>query len=948
MKRKQLLGYIRRVGETLQKGLVLWSIVFILLTVGFIPVTVVQDMNPAPLQTTIPSYSGSGTSFDVFEFTQNESQTITNGRNDTSFTYLSNWFPPNYFGYRLLADISNLKKTVNPVSNGDFEKYPEVGNNWTLTHPDPAVISSATNTSGGNPGSCLEVKLLNDRLPSTGISQINNNFEYTSELLPDSLSVSFDIRFSSNITKASWLQVSVLILDDNGNPKGLWVQSTSTFFNTSWTHVSFLTFFINGSTTLRISVEKNDGSNLRVDGLIYFDNFEYLIGSDTTPSEVELTLNETSVVNTFGSNGEVNIYADSILKEEISISNAWNATQVFSFNSTVSITFDYQYIMYIKSVAAESASSWFNVQINTDPNWIINYTVSPGHIPPGYQGYQFGLYLPEEWVLSLIRNEIGNIITSYHYNSTTQFLIIEDPLTIPGDTFSIHSSSLNYVSEIYIQKSSTTIGPWSNISSDDYFIIGEYLRVYGVITDLSSLDNNGNVSIMLPNGTLCHSDTSISFNSTTNTMTSTAWMVESLCEPFAGESCFVLVSYDSTNQCGFRSHPFLTMNQAKATLNSPVPDSIIGWEGLTINVTWQNSLTDNYISDAIVILRYTDEFNQIQFIEMSSNGYGSYSIRLSTHNFNPASLLTFNIEFLNRGYVNATYAAGTSLDFTITVNTGVPPVVFGIPTVFLLLALLLILLIGSIGLAYRVYDRRIIIPRQIAHQKMLQQVLDMFNDVTNLSRILVLHRDSGIAIFDPFQEKGMDASIMGGFLSAIQAFAIDVANGAEDEELKMRTRLSEITYEGFRVIIHDGQLVRTVLVYKGTPSETLKESINTFTIRFEDRYHDVIEKKGNQPGLYSEATDLVEDIFHVSLLFPHTVEAKVANIKLTDLESRLHYIALDLTKNREYLYLQEIVRSYLETTQKNPLELLNAISQLREKHLLVPTDFFNLANSSSN
>jgi hypothetical protein len=932
----------------LQKSLVLASIVFLLLTIGYLPDTPITDNNTAPVQTSIPEYSGIGSKFDVYEFTENESQVVTNAHNDTSFTYLSDWFPTNYYGYRLHVDISNLRKTVNPVSNGDFEEYPEEGNDWTLSHSLFRMVSSATNISGGNPGSCLDVKLLYSKEPFTRASYIDNDFEYISQLEPDFLSVSFDIRFSDDITKANWLQVSVLILDDLGNPKGLWVESTYNFHPTSWTHISFPTFFINGSTTLRVSVEKNDGSNLQVDGHIYFDNFEYLIGSDTTPSEVGLTLNETNIVNTFGSNGEVDIYADSILKEEISILNSWNATQFYSFNSTFSITFDYQYVMYVKTVVAESASSWFGVQINLNPNWIINYTVPSEHIPPGHQGYQFGLYLPGDWLLSTVRDKIGNIITNFHYDSTSQFLLIEVNLAVPGDTFSIHSSSLNYISEIYIQKSSTALGPWFNISLDDYFVIGEYLRIYAVVESLDSFGNNGNVSIMFPNGTLCYITTSITFNTTTNTLTSTAWMVESLCEAFLGEPCFAFVSYNSTKQCGFRSQNFLVMNQAKATLNSPIPNSVMGWEDLIINVTWQNSLTHNFITDATVILRYTDAFNQIRFSEMISNGYGSYSVRLATQDFGPDSLITFNVEFFERGYVNATHASGTSLDFAVTVNTGIPPIIFGIPTIFLLLALLLIFLIGSMGLTYQVYRRRRIIPRQIAHQKMLQKVLDMFNDVTNLSRILVLHRDSGIAIFDPFQERGMDASIMGGFLLAIQAFAIDVANGAKDQELQMSTRLSEITYEGFRVIIHHGQLVRTVLVYKGTPSDTLKEGINIFTKRFEDRYRDVLEKQGNQLGLYSGATDLVEEIFHVSLLFPHSVKAKPANMKLADLESRLHYVALELTKNREFLYLQEIVNSYLEITEENPLELLNAISQLREKNLLVPTDFFRLANSSSN
>lgn len=895
----------------------------------------------------VPASYGTGSRLDVFEFARNQSQLFSEAHNDTAFTFLSNWYPATYYGYRLRAEVMNLRKTVNPIDNGDFESYPEVGNNWTLSHAALNTVVSATNVSGGNPGYCLDVELLNSRELGHRASYIDNTFEYISQLTPSSTIVSFDIRFSSDITQTNWLQVSVILLDELGNPKGLWVESTLNYHPTSWDHKTFLAFFINGTATLRVSIEKTDESNSRVDGHIFLDNFEYQIGSDAPPSEVGLTLNETSVDDTFGSNGEVDIYADALLKERIDPINAWNSTQVFCFNSMIEITFDFQYYLYVKSENDDSALTEFSVELNANPNWLINYTVPAGRPPPGYQGYQFGLFLEQGWVLSVVRNEIGNLITKYDYDATNQFFLLDAGIAAPGDTFTIYASGQNYVLEVNFQKSSTTSGPWTNVSTDDYFIIGDYVRVYALIEHSAIAGNTANISILSPNGTLCHSDTSPTLNITSNVLTSTAWKVEPVCEEFVGHPSTALVSYNSSLQCGFRSQSFSILNLARGTLIHPQNNAVLGWSGVEINVSMQNSMSESYITDARVVLRYADEFNQIQFAEMTPNGYGSYSIRISTQSYNPVTPITFDVEFYRRGYVNATFDTSTSLRFSVIVNAGLPQTVFGIDTRLLLLTLFILILFPAAFLFYRIYHKRVLVPRQIIHEKKLQEVLDMFNDVTNLSRVLVLHKNSGIPIFDPFRGRGIDASIFGGFLSAIQAFAIDVANGTDDRELKSNTHLSEISYEGFRIIINDGTSIRTALVYKGTPSQALKERTNQFTQRFEEQYHEEIVRYGNQPEKFSGAIDLLEELFHISLLFPHTVEPKTTDISLSVQESRLHFIALKIIKNSKFVFLGQIVNRYLETIQENPVELLNAVLRLREKKLLVPVDYPLHANSNT-
>ncbi len=808
----------------MRKNVLCLTIVLILIFTIASPYTTPKNRNSTFLITHAPLNSEITSSVDVFEYCQSESRTLSNAHNDTKFTFNSNWYPQNYYGYCLQATITDLRKTIDPIPNGNFEQYPEPGNNWTVTQSTGLIKSNST-IPEGNPGSCYDLELANGKVLGSKTDYVDNDFNYISQFTPTTLTLSFDIRFSVDITKADWFIVRVEIEDQLNDSMGMWWEPTSEFAPTTWTHRSFSTIPVNGTLILRIALQKIDSSNLDVDGHIYFDNFEYQIGTYGFPSGVELTLNNTQVVDTFAANGEVDIYANPGLKEEINLLMGWNTNQTFIFSANDTITFDVHYKMYVKSVSDESAISSFTVSSESKPSWIINYTISSDQPPPNYNNYQFGLYLPDEWNLLVVRNQIGNIITSYSYNATNRFLLIDENIGLPGDTFDIH--------------------------------------------------------------------------------------------------CISII-------------------QTEPILNSPVPNGHYGWSILFVNVSWKNLDLDTFVKNASVTLRYTDESQSTFTISMIQNDYESYSIHVPILSHESNSPISIVIEFEKYGYSNATSATETALEFSVVVNTGIPPTLFGIPTEFLILAVILLISILLSWILYsKVYKPRYVIPKREAHARKLQEVLEMFNDVTNLSRFLVLHHGSGIAIFDPFKDKGMDASLFGGFLQALQAFAIDVASNSDDSALPSQAQLSEITYEGFRVIIHDGAYTRTALVYRGIPSDTLKDKIQTFSARFEERFSQQLEKRGYEPAIFDGANDLLEEIFHVSLLFPHKVVSEVPKgLSLSVLENRLHFVALELTKSSEFVFLGEIMNSYLETVKEEPTELMNAIFELREKKLLIPSEVF--------
>lgn len=920
----------------MRKTILILIIVVLIITTISLQTSLTTDAYKMPLEPLPTINTGNGTPLDVYEFITNQSETFYNVQNNTIFPYLVDWYPESYRGYHFHANLLNIRKTVNPVPNWNFEQYSEPENNWTLSTSGGGLVSSLSNTSGGNPGSCLDVELAYDRLLGSRTAEIENNFNYTSSIPPDSLTLYFDVRYSSDITNASWLIIQVRIETDSGSTVASWVTTTDDFAPKVWVTQAIASVPVNGSLTVKIKVTKQTSSMLEVNGHIYFDNFNYQIGSYSAPSEVSLSLNDTAVVDTFANYGEVDIYADSYLKEKINFDNAWNTTQWFIFNSTEPISFDFKYTMAMKTVNSGATQTGYSIQENAAPYWTVNYTIPSGRPPPGFsnESYQYGISLPQGWQLNYVRDSQGYPLLrdiDFTWNSSCCFFLLRKGIAEEGDMFTIYAQSNNFVTEVILQKSVSSNGPWETVTSEDFFVTGEYVRVIGTLEPINSTGNTGTISIILPNGTVCNTDAAPIFDSYSNTLTSAIWQFTSINEEFAGREFIAQISYSSGIQCGLRTQTFSILKEAEIIIYTPLPSSEMGWFDFPIIVYIQDSITEEYIIGAEVRLRYNNPQDQSQSVIMSLNDEGAYTTVFSPQGFEPEAVLTFEVEFFKFGYVNATIAEGTAEQFNLHVNTGLQPI-----HQVIVYSVLLAIVIFSVWLLYsQGYRKRYLIPKRKAHEKTLQEVLAIYNDVTNLSRVLVLHRGSGIAIFDFMGEKGLDGSLIGGFLQALQAFSLDLNEGRRKGE---SARLSEITYEGFRVLINDGEHVRTALVYRGIPSEALFSKLKLFTEIFEEQYQHQLSSHKDETGRFQKANELLEEIFHISLLFPHKVEPKTADIKLSNLESRLHFVALEISKEKESIHLSEILKQYLETVQDDPVELLNGIFQLREKNLLIPIE----------
>ncbi len=238
------------------------------------------------------------------------------------------------------------------------------------------------------------------------------------------------------------------------------------------------------------------------------------------------------------------------------------------------------------------------------------------------------------------------------------------------------------------------------------------------------------------------------------------------------------------------------------------------------------------------------------------------------------------------------------------------------------------------------YLQFIIIPKRRLHNQQLTVISDTFTNVEKIIRLLVLEKKTGLCLYDPFVDVNMDANLIAGFLQALSSFGSDLAEvpGMEEKELKISS-LRELSYEGFNILIQDGELIRSALVLSGASSEQLRSQLAQFTHSFEERFQNKLKKWEGRLHSFDEAGVLMEDYFHISLRLPHRIAPQQqSSFKLSDLEKRVLKIAKEFGKARDYFFLKQILNAYLAASKEDKLDVLMAIYQLHQKEVLVPWD----------
>ncbi len=229
------------------------------------------------------------------------------------------------------------------------------------------------------------------------------------------------------------------------------------------------------------------------------------------------------------------------------------------------------------------------------------------------------------------------------------------------------------------------------------------------------------------------------------------------------------------------------------------------------------------------------------------------------------------------------------------------------------------------------YHRFVRVPRRRRRLEELNRIAETFDNFENMQHVIVLEKSSGLSIYDQsFTGTDLDSSLVSGFLQAISSFGAEFTREVDG-------KLRELTYEGFRMLVDEGEYVKSALILSKKPTSSLRDRLSYFTGAFEQKYEKHLRNWTAKLDHFENANLLVEDIFELSLISPHKISAKKAkNVKLSDLERSMVRFSEEFSKQTEIFFLSALLSMATTMRNESKLEILDAIYKLVKKGILYP------------
>ena len=131
--------------------------------------------------------------------------------------------------------------------------------------------------------------------------------------------------------------------------------------------------------------------------------------------------------------------------------------------------------------------------------------------------------------------------------------------------------------------------------------------------------------------------------------------------------------------------------------------------------------------------------------------------------------------------------------------------------------------------------------------------------------------------------------------------------------------------------------MRNALIFKQPPSSQLGKRLEGLTLRFEEKYQEVLENWAGRLNIFGDAIDLVDEYLFISLRLPHTLRLdQVKSSFLSSTERALLGLAKTLTDDHSPFFIHDLVDKYLREKGVQRIEVFEALFNLREKAIIVP------------
>ncbi|MFX1297633.1 MAG: FG-GAP-like repeat-containing protein, partial [Promethearchaeota archaeon] len=153
-------------------------------------------------------------------------------------------------------------------------------------------------------------------------------------------------------------------------------------------------------------------------------------------------------------------------------------------------------------------------------------------------------------------------------------------------------------------------------------------------------------------------------------------------------------------------------------------------------------------------------------------------------------------------------------------------------------------------------------------EEKLRDIYEKYRDALNLIHILIIHKESGVALFsESYTTEKIEPLLVSGFLQAITSFGSEISG--------LEGSIRHLEYKEFKISVDESELIRAALILKEEPSQRLLEILKHFIRFFDTNYRDALINFKGLLEPFSDAGDLINDFFETSLSFPHEIQEKL-------------------------------------------------------------------------
>ncbi|MHA1339761.1 MAG: carboxypeptidase-like regulatory domain-containing protein [Promethearchaeota archaeon] len=234
-------------------------------------------------------------------------------------------------------------------------------------------------------------------------------------------------------------------------------------------------------------------------------------------------------------------------------------------------------------------------------------------------------------------------------------------------------------------------------------------------------------------------------------------------------------------------------------------------------------------------------------------------------------------------------------------------------------------ILAAILLGIFIIYRTVVIPARIRKMEALKAIHQRFEDAENIQYILILFKESGLAMFSrSFANIPIDGDLISGFLSAISSFGEEIGDKMEKKKETTEKGLEQLSYKQFKIIVNDVALVRTALLLIKDASPSLKNKLKKFNLAFQEKFMNTISNWNGQSLPEGPIMELIEKHLEVDLLYPHNI-----NLQLKD-----KYLKTIDKKSIERLIIEEASKPKFNNTFRIR-EMINHLTVLGKKEIMI-------------